>query len=281
MIEKASDLITSAPWLMQTLPKMSLEDLKFLADKLKMLHLEDESVLSVTGSNSPLSKSLISLASAKSGSSLSSLSHVTKVAMASLPIFGATMDVHIKQLDEELDRLKLNGSRPESKDDWKTITKALKHSLSVYTFEETIWRLFVKEKKWPQLSFRDQNIVKETNELLELAVQVKGLHIKLDAENEMKTIDECRNLDTIRAKLSNQKHHHSEELADAAVVAELSRSFSPDAQSALIRFAQIAGPAKFRKSAKPSKMSQSDSAGEGRNISQHLIVAAGLYLVGF
>jgi hypothetical protein len=257
MIEKASDLIASAPWLMRTLPKMSLKNFKILADDLKTLHLDsDDSVLSVTGFNTPPSKNLISLASAKSGSSLSSLSQITKAALASLPIFGPSIDVQNKKLIEELNKIDLNGSKPESNDDWHTITKALKHSLSTHTFEESIWRPLVKEKKWPHVSFKDQKVVQELNYLLQLAVEVKELHVLLDAENAMKTIDGCRKLDTVRTRLSNQKRHHSEELADAAVVAELSRSFSPDAQSALIKFAQIAGAAKFSKSAKPSKMSQ-------------------------
>lgn len=257
MIEKASDLITSAPWLMGTLPKLSLKNLKTLSNYLKVLHLDsDDSVFSVTGYNRPPSKDLISLASAKSGSSLSSFSQAAKAALASLPIIGISIDAHNKNLIEELNKIDLNGIKPESSDDWKTVTKALKHSLAVHTFEESVWRTLVKENKWPHMSFEDQAVVKEVNDLLQLAVEVKELHNVLDAEKAMQAIADCRKLDSVRTRLSKQKHHHSEELADAAVVAELSRSFSPDAQSALIKFAQIAGAAKFSRSAKPSKMSQ-------------------------
>jgi len=257
MIEKASNLITSSPWMMRSLPKMSQNHLKCLGTELKRLHLDmDDSILCVTGFESPPSQRLISLASAKSGSSFSSLSKMTNAALASLPIFGPSINVRNKKLNEELDRLYLNDSKPESKDDWDTVTMALKHFYAVNTFEETIWGVFVKDKKWPQLSFKDPKIVKEISDIIELAAEVKDLHISLDAENVTKAISECRKLDSIRTRLSNQKHHHSEELADAAVIAELSRSFSPDAQSALIKFAQIAGAAKFSRSAKPSRMSQ-------------------------
>jgi hypothetical protein len=244
LIEKGSNLIIAGPWLAETLPKTSLDDLKSLSDKLKTLDLEtDDYVLSVTGFHSSPSNGLISLAFAKSGSALSSFTQGTMSALASLPVVGALMDARLQHLNEELEKINVNGNRPESKDDWKTVAKALVHSLSVHTFEETTWRSLVKQKKWPSLSFRDQKIVKETIELLELAVEVKA-------------IAECRKLDEIRTRLISKKKHHSEELADAAVVSNLSRNFSPDAQSALIKFSQIAGAAKFSKSAKPSKMSQ-------------------------
>ncbi len=257
MIEKASDLINSAPWLMRTLPKLSLKKLKTLANHVRSFHLEpDDSILSVMGFSTPPSQYLISLASAKSGSSLSSFSQLTKAALASLPIVGASIEIHNKNLIEEINEIEISETNPESKDDWATVTKALQHSLAVHTFEESVWRPLVKEQKWPHFSFKDQKAVKEVNTLLHLAVEVKELQGLLDAENAMKSIAESRKLDTVRTRLSDQKRHHSEELADAAVVAELSRSFSPDAQSALIKFAQIAGAAKFSRSAKPSKMSQ-------------------------
>jgi len=257
MIEKASNLINFAPWLIRTLPKLSLKKLKILANNVRSFDFDpDDSILSVMGFNTPPSQYLISLASAKSGSSLSSFSQLTKAALASLPIVGVSIESHNKKLIEELDNIEINETKPESKDDWAVVTKALQHSLAVHTFEESVWRPLMKEHKWPHVSFKDQKAVKEVNTLLQLAVEVKELHGLLDAENAMKSIAESRKLDTVRTRLSNQKRHHSEELADAAVVAELSRSFSPDAQSALIKFAQIAGAAKFSRSAKPSKMSQ-------------------------
>eukprot|EP00531_Pseudo-nitzschia_arenysensis_P016661 CAMPEP_0116144318 /NCGR_PEP_ID=MMETSP0329-20121206/15943_1 /TAXON_ID=697910 /ORGANISM="Pseudo-nitzschia arenysensis, Strain B593" /LENGTH=1577 /DNA_ID=CAMNT_0003639743 /DNA_START=59 /DNA_END=4792 /DNA_ORIENTATION=- len=257
MVEKASNLINSAAWLMRTLPKMSLKKLKTLANHVRSFHVEpDDSILSVMGFSTPPSQYLISLASAKSGSSLSSFSQLTKAAFASLPIIGASIEIHNKKLIEEINEIEIGEANPESKDDWATVSKALQHSLAVHTFEESVWRPLVKEHKWPHLSFKDQKVVKEVNTLLQLAVEVKELQGLLGAENAMKSIAESRKLDTVRTRLSDQKRHHSEELADAAVVAELSRSFSPDAQSALIKFAQIAGAAKFNRSAKPSKMSQ-------------------------
>jgi len=257
LIEKVSALITSAPWLVKSLPKMSLKFLKILANDLKILLLDpDDTILSVGGFNAPPSKGLVSLASAKSGSSLSSLSQITKTALASLPILGHSMDEHNRRIIEELNKIDINGSKPESEDDWDTVTKALKHSFATNRFEESIWGPLIKENKWPQMSFKEQKVVKDVYNLLQLAVEVKELHASLDAENVMKAITESRKYDIIRTRLSDQKRHHSEELADAAVVAELSKSFSPDAQSALIKFAQIAGSAKFSRSAKPSKMSQ-------------------------
>mmetsp|Transcript_13192 Transcript_13192/g.37108 ORF Transcript_13192/g.37108 Transcript_13192/m.37108 type:complete len:620 (+) Transcript_13192:2045-3904(+) len=257
LIAKSSDLMKSAPWLMRTLPKLNLKSVKFLADEVTKLQLDsDDPLFYVKGFDSPPSRSMISLASAKSGSPLSYLSEVTKTTLASLPIIGPAFEIHIEKANKELEKIDLNGKKPESSDDWKIVMKALKHSLSICTFEDKIWRPLVKGKRWPLLSFKDQKAINNMCSVLELAVEVKELHVLLDAENAMRVIAECRKLDPIRTRLSQQKHHHSEDLADAAVVSELSRSFSPDAQSALIKFAQIAGSAKFSRSAKPSKMSQ-------------------------
>lgn len=257
MIEKASNLLDTAPWLVRTLPKLTIKTIKALANHLKSLELDpDDSILSVTGFDSPPSRNLISLASAKSGSSISSLSQITKTAMASLPVIGPSIEIHNKKLMEELNTIELNCVLPKSKDDWNIVTRALQHSLAVHTFQESIWRPMVKEYRWPHFEFEEQKVLKEISALLQSAVELKELHLRLDTENVIKTIAESRKLDTVRTKLSKQKRHHSEELADAAVVAELSRSFSPDAQSALIKFAQIAGAAKFSRSARPSKMTQ-------------------------
>lgn len=257
MIEKANELINNAPWLVRTLPKLGIKEIKGLAYQLKSLQLDpDDSILAVGGFRSPPSRNLISLASAKSGSSLSSLSQITKNAMASLPVIGPSIEVHNNKLVEEANMIELNHASPESKDDWNVVTRALQHSLAVHTFQDSVWRPMVKEHRWPNFSFEEQKVLKEVSASLQSAVELKELHLKLDAENAIKTIAESRKLDTVRTQLSKQKRHHSEELADAAVVAELSRSFSPDAQSALIKFAQIAGAAKFSRSAKPSKMTQ-------------------------
>ncbi len=255
-MEKATYLIQEAPWLMQALHGWKLEDAESLLERLKALELtKNDLVLKVTGFESPPPNGMISLAWANSGSSLSSLVRVSARAVASMPVLGSVVNVHLQGLNEEMKKIKLNKRYPESKDDWAIVAKALDHSLSVHSFEAKIWTPLVRAKDFPQIQFTRQDVVKEMVELFEVAVDLKRLHLSLDVSNELKLI-ESKELDQHRKRIAMQIQHHAEELADAAVVAELSRSFTPDAQSALVRFSQIAGASKFSKCAKPSKMTQ-------------------------
>jgi AAA domain len=257
MMEKASFLIRAAPWLMKTLPGWDLRELELFSDGLKALEVDkNNAILTVAGFESPPPKALVSLALAKSGSTLSSLANATRTAVAALPIVGAMMDAQLQRLNDELGNIKINNRSPRNDVDWKIVSEALQHSLYVASFQDSKWLPMVRERGWPEKNFGEQATVMEMSNLFEVAVEVKRLQNALDANSEIQRISEVREMDAYRARLSTQIQHHSEELADAAVITELSRSFSPDAQSALIRFSQIAGAAKFSKSAKPSKMTQ-------------------------
>ena len=63
-------------------------------------------------------------------------------------------------------------------------------------------------------------------------------------------------MDARREMLASRVQDLAVDLVQSTVVMELSHSFSADAQAALIRFAQIAGKAKFSRASQPSKMSQ-------------------------
>lgn len=256
LMEKASYLIQSAPWLMQALPTWKVEDAETLLERLKALKLgRNDHILKVTGFDSPPPNGLVSLALANSGSSLSSLVRAGARAVASIPVLGSAVNDHLHGLNEEIQKIEVNKKAPETKSEWAIVAKALHHGLSVHAFETTIWNPLVTSKDFPEAQFIRQDVVKEMVELVEVAVDVKRIHKALDVENELELID-SKELDQLRKRLSAQIQHHAEELADAAVVAELSRSFTPDAQSALVRFSQIAGASKFSKAAKPSKMTQ-------------------------
>jgi hypothetical protein len=244
---------------MRALPSLEVEDVIRLHKRLQNLKVDkNDPILTVNGFELPPRDELVSVALARSGSSFSRLADATRNAMASLPLLGSMtgMDLRAVKLREDVDTIKINNSIPESEEDWKTVASSLKLAQRVHSFDEEQWKPHVRSEKWPDLCFSDQDIVKETIEFLALAIETKRLISKLDASDEVQSSIECRALDIQRAKVSSQIRHHAEELVDASVVAELSRSFSPDAQSALIRFSQIAGAAKFSKSAKPSKMSQ-------------------------
>lgn len=257
LMELSCFLTRTAPWLMNTLADWNVEEMESFHGALLALKLDKSSaILSVSGFESPPQKALISLALAKAGSTMSSLANATRTAVAALPIVGAMMDAQMQRLTQDLDNIRIHNKKPENEVDWKVVADALKYCQSVHTFQDSKWLPMVRRQGWPKKLFVDQSTVKATCDLLATTLEVKRLQISLDADSEIEAISRFREMDAYRARLSTQIQHHSEELADAAVVTELSRSFSPDAQSALIRFSQIAGAAKFSKSAKPSKMTQ-------------------------
>ena len=257
--ELGNGLIADAPWLMRALSTTGLEKLTRVHNGLQALTLDkDDPILLVDGFESPPDNTLVSMAMAKSGSSLSSAANASRKWMSSLPILGSMtgMDSRMQEWQEDLSKVSMKGEAPNSESDWSTVAKALKHAQAVNSFQNDIWKPFVSSDKWPEFDFSDQERVREVAMHVERGIEVKRLVGKMKADDELARAKECRDLDVKRGKLASQIQHHAEELVDAAVVAELSRSFSPDAQSALIRFAQIAGAAKFSRSSKPSKMTQ-------------------------
>jgi hypothetical protein len=257
--ELATDLIEKAPWLMLSIETLASDDLQKIHFRLKELCVEDNAILNAENFDRPPKPELLSMVFAKSGASLSSsLADASRKWMSSLPIVGSFtgMDAKRKEIQAEMDQITLNGTLPESKEDWTTVAKALRHAQLVSMFGEEVWDPKVETHKWPSYDFSESENVLRSIELVEVALELKRLEWSLRASKELECATECRSLDWQRGKVQSQVRHHAEELVDAAVVAELSKSFSPDAQSALIRFAQIAGANKFGKSAKPSKMTQ-------------------------
>jgi hypothetical protein len=257
--EVSFNLIEAAPWLMESLDTLTADDLTILYHRLQQLRGENTTIRTVQNFEVPPRPELISMALANSGSSISSsLANASRNWVSSLPLVGSMTGMEAKQKErqEALDAITVNGSPPQTSEDWITIVNALRHSQLVSSFQHDIWAPRVKLNRWPKRDFSEAKDVKEIFNLVERAIEIKDLSAKLGAIQELERASEYRCLDTQRIKVQQQIRHHAEELVDAAVVAELSRTFSPDAQSALIRFAQIAGANKFGKSAKPSKMTQ-------------------------
>lgn len=257
--EVASKLIKDAPWLVLSMETLEADDLKTIVHRLEELCMEDQAILNVENFERPPKPELLSMVVAKSGSSLSSIvADASRQWMSSIPVVGTIsgMDAKRKEIQEEMHQITLNGAVPESKDDWKIVGNAVRHAQMVSRFEEEVWRPKMKSHKWQSYDFSENTNVSRCTELVNMAMELKRLESSLGASKVLKGALECRNLDWQRGKVQNQVRHHAEQLVDAAVVAELSKSFSPDAESALIRFAQIAGANKFGKSAKPSKMTQ-------------------------
>lgn len=254
------ELIEAVPWLMRTVSQWTLQEIKALRDTVRDLVLEDGDVgRHVTGFERPPSDALIAKAAARAGESIHVLTASAKSAAASLPVFGTLTGLKEKEqrTETELQGLKVRGVSPSTKADWATVVRALRYAQSFCKFETTIWKENEYKNAWPQFStVKSNENLRDLADKLDKAVEVKTLAIQLDVDDEIEAAAQCRTQDMQRSVLVSHTQKMAEDLVDATVLVELSRSFSAEAQSALIRFAQIAGRARFGRSSSGVRMTQ-------------------------
>jgi hypothetical protein len=260
LVEISMAIIDSAPWLARTISGWTVKEVSALRDVVVSLLLKEEDpARSVTGFSRPPTDALISRVAAEAGHAFPLISNAVKGVAARIPMVGSLTGIEQRRMtvEEALMQIRINGQRPSLAAEWHTVLRALNHAKALHSFETITWRTHESENAWPHYEFAD-NI----DELFQLkatfddAVAMKSLAWNLDLEDETNMAVECRALDTKRRMIATRILGLAEDLVDASVITELSRSFSTDAQSALIRFAQIAGKAKFSRTSQPSKMTQ-------------------------
>jgi AAA domain len=262
LCEKAFNLIEFCPWLMKSLAKWTLQKTTaFHSQAASLLVERDERIESVEGYNSPPSQALTTLAASKTGEPISIVKNLAKGVIASLPIIGSVVSKHLQDLQESLDGIQINGVSPSSKADWKLVLLALHRDQAINAFHENVLEPMSVLEGWPLDEFYDPNanqrrLRREIVDSLSEAIRVKELACDLDISDLIDLTFQVRNLDLRRTTIAERMQQLVAELVDATVIAEMSRSFSAEAQSALIKFAQIAGKAKFAKSTQLSKMTQ-------------------------
>lgn len=254
------ELIESVPWLMRTICQWAFPEIQSLRDTVRDLVLEDgDPAVRVSGFEYPPSDALIAKVAARAGEPLHRISASAKSAAASLPLFGAMTGMKEKedQLEREVTGLKLRDTFPSSRPEWSLVVRALRRAKKAFKFETTIWKVQEYKNAWPQFSeIKSNESMRDLAEKLDKALEVKRLALKLGVDGEIQAAAECRSQDMQRSILVSHMQRMAEDLVDATVLVQLSRSFSAEAQSALIRFAQIAGRARFGRSTQASRMTQ-------------------------
>jgi hypothetical protein len=264
LFESAIELIESAPWLMKTISTWDAKKILAIRDSMKSLVISPEDPMAlVDGFESPPSDALISLAACKAGSPLSYLKNASKEVFAKVPLLGSRMAEHCSTVHEQVDAIRINGAPPTttSKKDWYIVFERLKREKAISSFcQETLEPLFSREG-WPrnlliELVDGKQRIREQIIPVLDKATKMKQIADDLDLSSTLEESIEIEKLDKRRAGLSSRIQTVAEDLVAARVVAELSKNFSAEAQSALVQFAQVAGKAKFGKSSQSSKTTQ-------------------------
>ena len=261
--EKITDLslrlLKDTPWLLKVLASWELKDLVVLSNRISGLLLpEGDPRLEVTGYTIPVDPILLQLCEVKAGSRFASVNHATVSVLASIPIVGQVSGLvqRLNGLHGDVSQLLINHQPPASNQDWQTVSSALKWVRGVDEFQRNTWQLLQRQHGWPSIDFLDTANTRVLHDSVTCAVELHQLLAHSEAYEAVAAATKCRAMDCRRSNISLQLRRLSEELVDATVISQLSRSFSPDAQSALIRFSQIAGKARFNKSSQPSKLSQ-------------------------
>jgi hypothetical protein len=263
LCENALHLIHSYPWAVKTTNSWTLREAEQFHSKFQSLLIEANDTMNlVDGYESPPSDPLISLVASKAGMALSSIKNATKGAVASVPLLGKSMESHLAGLQKEVDEIKINGVSPSTKADWHLVLAALQRDKDIHSFHsETLEPLYTREG-WPIDTFYSaehmprRRLLAETADIFAKVARVKSLSRTLRLKEEMEIAVECQRLDNQRTSVAAKLQILAQELVNATVVLQLSKSFSSDAQSALIRFSQIAGKYKFATSSQASKMTQ-------------------------
>uniref|UniRef100_A0A7S3KYB6 Uncharacterized protein n=1 Tax=Amphora coffeiformis TaxID=265554 RepID=A0A7S3KYB6_9STRA len=254
------ELIESVPWLMRTVCQWTLQEIKSLRNTVRDLVLEDgDPVGRISGFEHPPSDALIAKVAARAGEPLHRISASAKSVTASIPLVGTFtgMKEREDQLENEIAGLKLRDTVPGTSAEWSIVARALRRARAFFKFETTVWKVHEYKNAWPAFSeIKSNENIRSLADKLDKAVKVKALALKLGVDDEIEAAAQCRSQDMQRSILVCHKQRMAEELVDATVLVQLSRSFSPEAQSALIRFAQIAGRARFSRNAQASRMTQ-------------------------
>jgi hypothetical protein len=263
MCEKALHLIETTPWLMKTIATWDVDQVSSLYTTAASLVVEENDPVNlVDGYETPPTDALISLVASKAGATLSIIKNATKSALASVPVLGSKLGIakHCDELQGQVDSIRIKGTAPSSRADFQLVLRALQREKAIYSFHHEMLEPRISREGWPIDAFYDtsmerrrlrQNIV----DILAHASRTKELAQKLKVADEIERAVEVRTLDHRRTMIAARIQLLAEDVVDARVVSELSRHFSADAESALVRFAQLAGRNKFG-TAQAAKMSQ-------------------------
>jgi hypothetical protein len=260
LVELSFQLFEAAPWLIETIASWTTADTNELLERTRALYIEEDDPLEiVSGYESPPSNGLISVVASNAGERVSIIKDAVSRAVASVPLVGSMsgIDVYREKLTQQLAAIQIDGNVPESQTEWLLVLRALQLDKAVHCLHAESIKNLIGREFWPTIEIyaihRERRRFRSSFvDNLEKAAKVNELKRECNAQGEIET----RQLDSRRSKIPPKIQQLAEDLVEATVVSQLSRMFSPEAQSALIRFAQIAGKAKFSKASQVSKMTQ-------------------------
>ena len=216
------------------------------------------------GFTGALPEGLLAEVSVKAEVTFASVKLNTKKMLSSMPLLGAAFGANRNSsLEQQLAAITIDGKAPTNVEEWKKVLHVLTFEEALDKFHHSQLEPMVKLEGWQQGDVyewvgqqKQQRIISSTFlEAVEQGLRLKQLAVTLEVAEELESACQCYALDTRRSQIASQIQSLAQDLVDARVVTQLSETFSAEAQSALIRFSQIAGRAKFSRSAQASNMS--------------------------
>ena len=261
LAELAYSVLDEAPWLAST--SSQWEDTEFMdfVEAVEAVADEIHGYHDVTGYDSPPSGTVLAGVAAAAGGILPSITGKTVQAVSSLPLVGSFSGAlsYQGQKEAELSQIELFGSAPTHKSEWAVVKHVLERNKKHWLlFERTVAPLIEKED-WPRDAVYDTSkdrlcFSESFVTTLRKARQVRKMQAKLLQPCDYDHPIQSQHLEVQRAKMTKRLQELDEKLVEAKVITQLSSMFSPEAQSALIKFAQLAGKAKFKSNAQASRL---------------------------
>ena len=263
LIEQGVSLVEKAHWLVSTVSEWEDTRLMDFIEAVECLSTELLGYDDVSGyaSNAPPSSSLVSGAAACAGGFVSSITGGAVHAVSSLPFIGGFTGArsYCNRKELELSQIMLSGSAPSSKEEWSVVHSALVRSSQHWSLYQDKISDLIDNENWPRdeiyddakerLSFKESFV-----DLVRIAGNVRKLQAKTVRQKDFDQPYEAQKLENQRSKLKQRLEDLDNKLVEARVITQLSSMFSPEAQSALIQFAQLAGKAKFRSNAQAARL---------------------------
>jgi len=248
LVRIAVQLHQSAPWLARIIPRYAAADLKNLLDLVRNVAADEEDeIFTVSGFTSPPADSTISAAASRAGYFLPSLASVFKSSIVSIPYIGDFSGLKVNRASDEaeLGCILIRCEAATNKSDWSVIHRALQRDKDLHEMYRNYLSPLIESSNWPDdivsgLGTSSGNVRGDLVHLLELAIFVREAGDGLDIQSLLNDADISQSLEKDRQAAVLQIQSLSQRLAQAKTFLRLSETFSPEAQSALIRFTQLA-----------------------------------------
>lgn len=245
-------------WILSTSRRWSKKDIEKLLFTVETLTAEDavSASKSVTGISSPPTPDVLSCVSSNAGSLTSTVSRRVSQMVSSVPIVNGGSKCRLMEAENAVDGIYLNGRRPESADDWKIVLRALNREDALRRFQRQVLRPLIENAGWPAgiITDSEDGRAQMNSDILSVLHRVAKMKHFMESVAKSSSpgqeMDRFRDLETRRNMSTTRLKILYEKLVETKVVAQLNYAFSPRARSALIKFAQLAGKAKFTRSTK-------------------------------